>query len=185
VPRLFVALVPPTRVVAPLVEIVDDLRSAAPELAWVQPARWHVTLAFLGEVPDGLRPALGEQLARVARRHLPPRLRLAGAGRFGADVVYLEVDGEVSDLILAVRAAAVGIGITGVDDRTPHPHLTLARARPGQKNDLQVVVDALAKTTGALPADGRTWTADRMSLVRSRAGVSGGYDEQASWSLVG
>jgi len=67
---------------------VDELRSATAalrstraELRWASPDKWHLTLAFLGEVGDPARADLSTRLGRTAARHPPMRLALHGAGR--------------------------------------------------------------------------------------------------------
>src|SRR5512142_780185 len=113
--RLFVALVPPAVVVAPLAAAVAPLRAAHPALAWVASERWHLTLAFLRNVPDEVRPALWE------RAH-----------------------GGLRPLATAVGRAAGRAGIQ-VEDRPFRAHVTLARARPGRPVDLRPLADALAQ----------------------------------------
>ena len=59
------------------------VRPLAPGLRWVPPERWHLTLAFYGEVPDD---EVDRVVARTGRRldgAVELRLALAGAGHFG------------------------------------------------------------------------------------------------------
>src|SRR5699024_2894938 len=64
--RMFVSVVPPEDVVADLAEFVAP-REGMP---WIDPAQWHLTLAFMASVPearqDELIDRLGEAAARVA-----------------------------------------------------------------------------------------------------------------------
>jgi 2'-5' RNA ligase len=89
--RAFVALIPPAAAIAELAEAVAPVREAHPELRWTPAAQWHLTLAFLGEIDDGVLPELTERLARAARRN--PRVSLAatGGGRFGDRVLWTRV----------------------------------------------------------------------------------------------
>src|SRR4051794_1903435 len=64
---LFAAIVPPPAAIAALAEAVEKLRATAPGLGWVAPARWHVTLCFLG--PHEPNDDLLARLARVAGPH--------------------------------------------------------------------------------------------------------------------
>ncbi|MEC4016836.1 2'-5' RNA ligase family protein [Streptomyces sp. H27-D2] len=73
--RLFVAVLPPREQTAALGDAVAELRRLpdADRLRWTEPAGWHFTLAFLGEVevdepvegraPAGRAPADGPDLA--------------------------------------------------------------------------------------------------------------------------
>jgi 2'-5' RNA ligase len=60
--RLFVAIIPPPEVAAELSRRLRPLRSSPqaatpPGLRWTSPDSWHVTLAFLGEVPEPVLPS--------------------------------------------------------------------------------------------------------------------------------
>lgn len=180
--RLFVAVWPPSAAVSELDRAVAAARAAVPALRWTQPAQWHLTLAFLGEVADPVRPQLDARLARAATRHPPLRLRLSGAGRFGRQVLYVRVEGDVvalCRLATSVTAAARRCGVP-VDERPHRPHLTLARSRGAA--DLRPAVDVLAGLTGS------TWTASQIQLMASRpAGRSGqppSYETMAAWPLA-
>ncbi len=89
--RAFVALVPPAGALAELEAAVAPVRAAHPGLRWTPPAQWHLTLAFLGEIDEGVLPELTGRLARAARRHPPAPLALAGGGRFGDRVLWTRV----------------------------------------------------------------------------------------------
>jgi len=181
--RLFVALVPPADALAELAAAVDALRST-PGLRWTRPEQWHVTLAFLAEVDDRAREALTPRLERVAHRHAPPTLALAGGGRFGRQVLWTRVDGDraaLRRLADAVRAAARRCGLP-VDARPYRPHLTLARAR-GPATDLAPLAAALDGFAG------RPWSASDLHLVRSVLGAGPGrtahHEPVASWPFSG
>ena len=179
--RLFVALVPPADAMAELAAAVEALQ-ATPGLRWTRPEQWHVTLAFLAEVDDRAREALTPRLERVAHRHAPPTLALAGGGRFGRQVLWTRVDGDraaLRRLADAVRAAARRCGLP-VDARPYRQHLTLARAsRPA--TDLTPLAAALDGFAG------RPWSASDLHLVRSVLGVGPGgtahHEPLASWPL--
>ncbi|MBA3991083.1 MAG: RNA 2',3'-cyclic phosphodiesterase, partial [Propionibacteriales bacterium] len=61
-------------------EWVDGLRTARPELRWVPPSRWHVTLEFLGDCGPHERDRQLQRWERRARRSTPLHLGLANAG---------------------------------------------------------------------------------------------------------
>ncbi len=76
------ALTPPAGVLAEIAAEVAPRRAEWPGLRWVDDALWHVTLAFLGEVPDTVLPELDVRLARAAARHAPMRVWFGSAGAF-------------------------------------------------------------------------------------------------------
>jgi 2'-5' RNA ligase len=180
--RLFVAVIPPEPAVADLRAAVGTARAAAPPgLRWADPARWHLTLAFLGEVEERRVDELRERLGRTATRHAPPCLRFAGAGRFGDRVLWVGVDGENDELRRLAASSAAAARHTGiaVDDRPYRPHLTVARADRSARADLRPTVEALHAYAGP------PWSADRLHLVRSYLGPTPRHEPLADWLLTG
>ncbi|WP_322753323.1 RNA 2',3'-cyclic phosphodiesterase [Frankia sp. Cas3] len=200
--RLFVALVPPTDVVDPLLAAVrrlrTDHRQLAAEVRWAPPETWHITLAFLGKVPAAVLPDLTERLADVARRHPPASVTIAGGGRFGSRVLFADVDeAPLAPLAAAVAREAKLAGVVGLDDtRAWRGHLTLAtvaRSHPGRRQgisrsaqppdapgpDLRPMVAALADVSC------RSWTAEMLILLRSGPDPAKRYETAASWPLSG
>lgn len=172
--RLFVAIDPPPAALAELDAALGPTRTVAPPgLRWTRPEQWHLTLAFLGEVPDTGVPALTAALADAlgeAMGDTPMRLRLAGGGCFGDRVLWVGVAGDsraLRTLAEDVAAAARGAGIE--PSAAPYrPHLTLARAGP-ERADLRPAATALADVVG--PA----WDVPDVRLVRSRLGAGPGH----------
>jgi 2'-5' RNA ligase len=188
--RLFVALMPPPAAACELAAALRPVRSlpGSSGLRWTAPESWHFTLAFLGEVPDDVRPGLDVRLARAARRHAPGELRLAGGGRFGDRALWTGAQGDLAALgrlADSVRAAARRAGAPPAEEHGFRAHLTLARSPRACPVDLRPFADALAGFRGS------AWPADTLSLVRStppRSGVPGEqphYDTVASWPLDG
>lgn len=186
--RLFVAVVPPPEVVEHLAEFVEPRREHPDEdLRWAAEENWHVTLAFLGEVPDRKADDLEERLERAAKRRPPMRLRVEGAGAFPnaaeARVLWTGVHGDrqaLSRLATGTRAAANRAGIE-VAGRRFTPHLTLARTRrPVEVTRWLRVFDGYS---------GPEWTADGIELIASRLGQGpnrgSAYDTVGEWPLLG
>lgn len=192
--RLFVALWPPPDVIAELDELIRRLKATPPEppvdrgasspaLRWAGPEHWHLTVAFLGEVADSLLPELQRRLARVSARHPPLTLQFGGAGRFGDRILFTRVAGDrepLQHLAASSAAAARRCGLA-IEERRYHPHLTLARVRPGTQ--LRPLVTALQDYRGT------AWTAFTLELVRSRLGAgpagTSAYQTIGSWPLTG
>ncbi len=103
-------------------------------LRFVGPSRWHVTLRFLGEVPDDDIPSLSEALtaAVAGSSALPSPLvcRLGpGTGWFtGVRVLQLPAAG-LDNLAATVRTATSPIVPEPEADPPFNGHLTLARAK--------------------------------------------------------
>ncbi|MER5460353.1 RNA 2',3'-cyclic phosphodiesterase [Streptomyces sp. NPDC002668] len=180
--RLFAAVLPPARAVDELALAVDRLRSlpGSEGLRWTGRAGWHFTLAFMGEVEDGLLPELHERLGRAARRTHPFALRLHAGGRFGQRALWVGAAGGLEEMrLLAERtdAAARRAGVSMQEHRRYQAHLTIARSR--DEADLRPYVEALEAF------EGTPWEVAELSLVRSNLPVSGVPGEQPRYETVG
>ncbi len=167
------ALTPPAEVLADIDTVLEPVRSRQPELRWIPSERWHLTLAFYGEVPDQSVPGVQERIrARLSRRAPdgPIWLAFAGAGQFSRRALWVGVDGDTDRLRTLAKAVTT--------DRRPYrPHLTVARMRGGQ--DATEAVAALSFYVGP------TWRAERVQLVRSFLGPAPRHETVASWPLSG
>ncbi len=178
--RLFVSLDVPSVAIAHLDRAVEVVRREHPQVRWVPAERWHVTLAFLGDVDDQVRERIDDRLAHAAARHPPLSLSFAGAGRFGSRVLWVGVRGDRDELTGLARSVAAGARRAGVavDERVHRPHLTLARSRTASL-DLRPLVAAFADYAGP------TWRSTQVHLVRSYPGPEPRYETLRSWPLGG
>lgn len=106
-------------------------RSDLQELRWTDPAGWHVTLAFLGDVDRPHVPVIVERVASVAQGPRPILLPTNGLGAFPnaseARVAWYGIGDPLGQLAQIVGDLAVALELG-----TEHgfrPHLTLARVR--------------------------------------------------------
>ena len=179
--RAFVAVVPPAEAVEPLQAAVERLRPAYAGLGWVAKERWHVTLAFLGDVDEGRLPRLQRELAQLADTD-PFELRVAGAGCFPRpsrpQVLWAGLEGDVTALegFAATVTRACRAAKTAPDLKPFRAHITVARARrsPVDVAPLLAALDDVA---------GPPWSADRFALYRSHLGPQPRYEELAGWPL--
>lgn len=181
--RLFVAVVPPARVVEAIDGFVAPRRDAEPGFRWTVPEGWHLTCAFLPTVPPGRVEPLEEALGEVAGRTASFAVRLAGAGAFPdaghAKALWLGLpDGadELGRLARRCRNAAAGCGIE-VEGGRFRPHLTLARTRPFSARRWLTVLDAIPE---------QAWGVEEFVLLRSRLLPGGaGYETVERFALSG
>jgi RNA 2',3'-cyclic 3'-phosphodiesterase len=188
--RLFVAVVPPPEVLTDLGTAVAPHQAepaAHRDLRWTGPEDWHVTLAFLGDVPGPVAAGLGPALGRAAAGHRPFSLALAGAGAFPAApqarVLWCGLGGDHA--ALAALAAAVADAVTRAGAAPPdpgrafRPHLTLARSRGRSPADVRDLVTALSGYASS------SWPVDRIQLIDSRPGGRPRYSPVGRWPLNG
>lgn len=125
-PRLFTALAVPPEVGAGLARF----RGGLPGARWIEPADFHVTLRFLGDVPRTLADDLCEGLA-AARRRPPLELVLDGLSVFGGEkpralLASVAVNAGLAELQAEQERIARDAGAQP-ERRTFTPHVTLAR----------------------------------------------------------
>ncbi|MWA08549.1 RNA 2',3'-cyclic phosphodiesterase [Streptomyces sp. BA2] len=182
--RVFIALAPPDEAKKELERERDPAYQAHPRMRWNRIEDWHITLAFLGEVPVPVVPVLRAPLARLAAARKPLTLALSGGGHFDERVLWSGIDGDLEELhLLATEVRAVvddcGVGHVG---RPFRPHLTLARAR---RDTPSCAVEAAAGLAGFT---GRPWQAERLHLVASNIGRGPGpihYRDVGAWDFDG
>jgi 2'-5' RNA ligase len=170
--RVFAALVPPELALEDLSEFLASRQEAGGDLRWTVPGQWHVTLAFMAEVPDRALERVLEAVTRAASRTAPLALTLEGGGAFphpyDARVLWVGVGGDptsLRDLARAVRngCAHAGGGPSGGRFRG---HVTLARMRrPLEATRWIRVLEGYA---------GPPWTAAAVTVIASHLGEGAG-----------
>jgi 2'-5' RNA ligase len=167
----------------------ETLRGAAPraDVRWVNAAGLHITLKFLGEVPETRCEAVREALARVAAAHGPLRVVAQGLGGFPTArrprVVWAGIGAGAAELAALagdVDAALVRLGFPP-EARPFAGHVTLGRVR--SPRGLAALAAALASRReerfGA-------WSVADLVLYRSRLGPGGArYEALARLRLGG
>lgn len=102
-------------------------RIATEGLRLVRPENVHVTIKFLGDVPEGKVLRVCEALAKVSVA--PFDARVAGMGAFPGRtirVVWLGLEGNFEELYQKVEAALAPLGFER-EERGFSPHVTLGR----------------------------------------------------------
>jgi len=131
--RLFVALDIDADIRRRIAEFRDQMRPFAPDVRWVGPETFHVTLQFLGETRkiDDIQRALRQV------KGSPIDLTFRGVGFFPNPKlprvfwVGIESGENLQKLVKAIGAALHPLGFER--DKGPFkPHLTLARAGSGR-----------------------------------------------------
>lgn len=182
--RAFVALLLDETTRRELAGLQREIAGSLTGLRWVPPANLHLTIRFLGAVPEAEVPGLRDALAGVAGRSGPFRFVVQGLGAFpgpaGPRVLWAGVRaaGELAELHKRVEEAVTRLGWPA-DDHPFRPHVTLARAvGRGIGGDVAAAVGRQG---------GRTWgsvTADGLVLMRSTLAPAGAiYTTLASFPL--
>jgi 2'-5' RNA ligase len=132
--RLFVALEIPSAVRENLAALLESLRAVSPQTRWVRPENLHVTLKFMGEVPETKLAATRSVLAGV-RSDQPVTVDFRGLGFFPNEKrprvfwAGIEASPNLKTLAADIESVVEKLGIPR-EQRPFSPHLTLARFEP-------------------------------------------------------
>lgn len=136
--RLFVGVPVSLRSVDALAGAAETLARRAQQaglaVRWVAPARYHVTVKYLGWCRPDAVTAVVDAVGRAAATVAPFKLMAARLGAFPstgkASVVWAGVDQApaLTALAAAVDAEVAGLGFAR-ETRRFHPHVTLGRLR--------------------------------------------------------
>ncbi|HET9407694.1 MAG TPA: RNA 2',3'-cyclic phosphodiesterase [Candidatus Sulfotelmatobacter sp.] len=182
--RLFLALDIDDEIRGRLVRFMDGVRDFAPDARWVKPESLHVTLKFIGEVPEIFPDRIRQGLQGVHVHTF--QLRFQGYGFFPSSkatrVFWVGIDAEsqLGELARAINASLEKLGIAK-DEHAFSPHLTLARGagrsgvphRRGEDSPNKVF-QVLQKHLAALPQpDFGSMTANEFYLYQSQLSPKG------------
>jgi 2'-5' RNA ligase len=192
--RLFVAAYPSAAARDDLARLVRKLSVGQPRerghsVRLASADNWHVTLAFIGEVPDASldKARLAVERAVAAWRAgevSAPTVRIAGGGTFGRGrftTLWTDLRGDVdplADLAAELRRELRKARFPR-DNKPFRPHLTIAR--PGDRLTADELAGDLALLDGYR---GPKWTVDRIQLMRSHLGPRPTYDVMAEVALI-
>jgi RNA 2',3'-cyclic 3'-phosphodiesterase len=187
--RCFVAVDLSPDVRAALEDECERLRAVAPraDVRWVRVAGMHLTLKFLGEVPEKMLAGIRNALSAAATATPPMVLACTGLGVFPGSskprVVWAGITEGLQDLgrlAAAVDRAVEPFGFA--PERRPfRGHVTLARVRsPRGVRPLARAVEV----AGCAPFG--SWSASHVVLYRSRLHPTGAvYEPLATLPLAG
>jgi len=187
--RLFVGIPLPEATRIALADAGDSVRAAEPrwrDQKWVSAENLHITLAFLGELPEEIVPqltdAIAAELAGIPRFVLPfTRLAPAPNSRRATMLWawYDDPNGECAALADAIGRAAAGFGVV-CNTRAFRAHVTLARARRPLRTGARVQ-EALTAAQMPVPGFVSVLSATLFSSTLSKAGPH--YETLETWQL--
>ncbi len=141
--RLFLAISLPVELKERLARLQEELKKIGADVRWVRPEGIHLTLKFLGEVPEDLI----DQIVKLAEEAIREsgvkslRLGLKGLGSFppgkAPRVVWVGLTGDLKELALLKRHLEDKLARLGFEPegRAFVPHLTLGRVKSGRGRD--------------------------------------------------
>lgn len=120
-----------------VLECLRELGKVKAPLRLVAPENLHLTLKFLGEIREELKPSISDAVEEAFKEFEPFEASLKGLGAFPSlnymRVLWVGVDRNRDRLIDMQRSLESELGKLGFQrDRKFHPHLTIARIKSKQ-----------------------------------------------------
>ena len=148
--RLFVSIELPESITKTLVALDPHLRG----VRWLAPEQMHLTLSFLGNVPEDVEEKLKKNLSAIEWKAF--FLPLSGFGAFPGkgrpNVIWIGVGRghpHLFQLHKRVQEAALAAGLEP-DLRSFHPHVTVARCRDVSAESIRPFLKAHANVDAGL-----------------------------------
>jgi 2'-5' RNA ligase len=172
--RAFIAIELPEVIKQGLAKAQQQLKGSGAGAAWTRSEGIHLTLKFLGEVPDAKVPEIKSALTMAVRGKGRLRIEVAGAGAFpnvkNPRVLWIGVSGDMDALAAlqsSVEDAMAGLGFDR-ETRKFSPHLTLARIKyPRPGDNWQKAVEGIKDVKIG------EFEADSVNLMKSELKPSG------------
>ncbi|MFH1419255.1 MAG: RNA 2',3'-cyclic phosphodiesterase [Planctomycetota bacterium] len=133
--RTFIAIELDDAVRKQLRNLQEKLRPHCGKLRWVDPNHIHLTLKFLGEIPDARVPSVSEAMQQLAREFGPFDIGIRKTGTFpphqSIKVVWVGIEDPAGGLAKYQARCEDLLAALGFpkERRRFSPHLTLARNR--------------------------------------------------------
>jgi 2'-5' RNA ligase len=166
--RTFVALELPQTARRALADLQGRLKQERMMVRWVRPEGIHLTLKFLGDVPEERVETIGQAVVGAAQGYRALKLGIQGLGVFPgvrkARVIWVGLTGETAALLDLQSAVAAALETQGIprDRRRFKAHLTLGRFKKSPPPPALVAV--LERHADDAPCD---LTLARVVLYRS------------------
>jgi 2'-5' RNA ligase len=146
--RTFVAIELEPEIKKNLSQFIQKLENHNPHIKWIKNQGMHLTLKFIGEIPDDKASDIQSTLRDISFEHERFPLKLVGTGTFPARSRYprvLWVGIEDSQKLISIQndveTKLEKLSIPR-EKRKFHPHLTLGRVKSSQ--NIAPVLEELA-----------------------------------------
>lgn len=171
--RLFIAINLPDAEKTRLTQALQAVAAIDLPARWVESDSLHITLKFLGEVPQGQLPAVAAALAEAAAGAVAFDVALSGFGAFPSlsrpSILWVGVQAgpDMAELHRRIEGAYAPLGFPP-DERAFRPHITVARVRKDGR-----IRDRQAMDRMQADFDYKTeFRATSVDLMHSRLGAS-------------
>ena len=133
--RTFVAVLISEDIKRNIFEVQDQIRKLAPDVKWVAPECFHVTMKFLGNQPEDRLPLVSAAIRDGVAGFRPFDVSISGLGAFPsparARVVWVGIDEGRRELIRLAETVDENLGKLGFprEERSFKAHITIGRVK--------------------------------------------------------
>lgn len=158
--RAFLAIQPPADIRTSLVDTLTRIEIDGARLRIVDQDNIHLTIEFLGDIPEGSIKPLSKLLDDVAAQTRPFEAEVVGIAAFPARrpvvvAAVLAENNSLSEVVAEIRGQLCEIGFDP-ETRPFRPHITIARIKGGRNRVRRFSLETQL-----------TFTADEFVLFRS------------------
>ncbi len=132
-----------------ILQFINKLDSHNPNIRWVKNQGMHLTLKFIGEIPEDKASDIRSALMGLSQKHKPFPLRLVGTGVFPPRSrnprilwVGIEENQELMSVQKEVESLLEKLSVPR-EKRRYSPHLTLGRVK--SSHNIKPVLDEMSR----------------------------------------
>ncbi|MBC8417738.1 MAG: RNA 2',3'-cyclic phosphodiesterase [Desulfobacterales bacterium] len=142
--RSFLAFELPIEIKNMISAVSENARKTSLDVRWVNAANIHLTIVFMGSVPEEHIGSIGNSVRDVCQGYGPFNIMAKGLGLFGSRrnprVLWIGLGGDIDRMSYFRNDLQKGLKPFGIKEekRRFSPHLTLGRFRKGAKTGAHV-----------------------------------------------
>jgi len=182
--RAFICLkIPPNLREAIDRQVISILRKTGVKCSWVKPDNIHLTLKFLGDIPQVMVPEISNKIAESVLQIPSLNLSSGKIGTFGGRiprVVWVGFEGDIeplTELAKSIDSAMKSLGFKP-EKRRFSPHITIGRVRNTRN------VERLIETIDRIELEKIDITLNKIILMKSTLSPQGSiYSPLATFDI--
>ena len=186
--RSFLAFELPLEIKEVVAHAYQCMRKTSLDARWVKPENMHLTVVFMGNVPNERLESIAEAVGEVCREFGPFEIQIDGTGVFSSRryprVLWIGLAGDLERMSLFRDGLQMNLAPFGINQevRRYKPHLTIGRFRKGFRAGPQL--DEILANYQDLSSD--VSTVDELAMFRSDLKAGGAvYSKLQGWHLSG
>lgn len=137
--RLFVAVDIEDNIRKGIGIVIERLREHGLDVKFVDPENIHITLKFLGEVPDNTVKEIENRISETVRGVSLFNMNIEGLGYFGNSnyirTLWVDVKEGKNELVKLMVSLEKNLGYIREERREPNPHITIGRVKTQRDRD--------------------------------------------------